>query len=79
MGDHHKLPVSEGSLQGRQRGTLHHCSERIRSKNECKLKDRKFRLDIRKKPFTVRVVTLGELPRKVLDTQTLVVFKSHIE
>ncbi|KFR11174.1 hypothetical protein N306_06967, partial [Opisthocomus hoazin] len=48
--------------------------------NGCKLKEGRFRLDIRKKFFTVRVVKhWHRLPKEAVDAPSLEVFKDRVD
>jgi len=55
------------------------CSDRKRG-NSSKLKDSRFRLDIKKKFFTMRAVKYwNRLPREAVDAPSLEVFKARLD
>jgi len=55
------------------------CSDRTRA-NGCKLKEGRFRLDIKNKLFTLRVVRHGHsFPREAVAACSLGVFKARLD
>ncbi|KAK4826475.1 hypothetical protein QYF61_009471 [Mycteria americana] len=74
------FPYLKGAYEKAGEGLfIRACSDRTRS-NGFKLKDGRFRLGIRKKFFTVRVVRhWNRLPREAVDAPSLEVFKARLD
>ena len=74
------LPVPEGAYKKAGEGVfIRACSDRTRG-NGFKLEEVRFRLDIWKRFFTVRVVRhWNRLPSEVVDAPSLEAFKARLD
>ena len=80
MGPYNDLPVPEGDLKESWGGTFLRAGSNRMRKNGFKLEEGRFRLDIRKKFFTVRVVRhWNRLPREAVDVPSLEAFKAWLD
>ncbi|KAK4828074.1 hypothetical protein QYF61_023134 [Mycteria americana] len=78
-GPHYKKYLLEGLIRKTERRFAKACSDRTRG-NGFKLKEGRFRLDIRKKFFMVTVVRhWNGLPREAVDALSLGVFKVRVQ
>jgi len=80
MRPYSNLPVPEGAYRKAGEGFLiRDCSDRTMD-NGSNLEECRFRADIRKKFFTVRVVRhWHRLPTEVVDAPSLEVFKTRLD
>ena len=69
----------EAYKKNRERFFTRTCSDKTRG-NSFKVEESRFRLDIRRKFFTVRVVQYwSRFPREIVDTPSLEVFKTKLD
>ncbi|GAB0205607.1 hypothetical protein GRJ2_003026300 [Grus japonensis] len=74
------LPVPKGAYRKGGEGLFTRASTDRTRGNDLKLKEGRFRLDVRKKFFTVRVMRhWHRLPREVVDAPSLEVFKARLD
>jgi len=75
-----QLPLPEGAYRKDGEGLFTRvCSDRARG-NDCKLEEGRFRLDIGKKFFTMRVVRhWHRLPREAVAAPSQAVFKARLD
>jgi len=74
------LPVLEGAYKKAGEGLLTRASRDRKRGKGFKLKEGRFRLDIRKKLFTMRVARHWDrLPREAVDAPSLALFKARLD